>query len=675
MEAITAKADSDQKKSVLARDSDWVRSAMAVIGPDRLVVEVNEAFATFFGRSTELFAGQDILDLLGKLFDAGTSLSTLEDFLTDRQSFGRLSCRVSSVNGADSTGPVCVEMDKCRVGDSLVLYLNQVLPPPEEMKLRPLDYLDDSVEGRQQLVARVLELESSLLNIHQRWPGIIFTQRTNMTFRVISPKVQALTGFNPAELDKKPGAFWQFVHESDHAELKKNLSLARTQPQGVNSTFRIKNARTGRISYIMEHRVAVIRGGLLVSFHGVWMDITRQMIAEKRLMGSAWKETLAVLTMGLAHDFRNTMAGIASLSDSLISDLDPTDPNKEYLEDIRKNSLHANQLVQKILDLHQGKTGDACYDDLNRLGNDVGDLVKKITPRRIEFQLCLYDGQLPIWVDPVEFRQVVVNLALNAVDAIDKNGQLTIRTGIAYALDGSALVHGFIPPFPCAFLSVVDNGCGIPENQMAKIFEPFYTSKPMNKGTGLGLYNSRLFVERHNGAIAVESTPGKGTTFTLLLPLQQLDADVIDTLAGEESTQKPSVGRQTSSPVKSRATIMLAGKPGKNLEASSAFLRSKGFSVFEVLQKGQAVEWLENRTADFRIILVLIEDGCDEWLSYLDELASIDESIPLVLKLQNCDQDALRPSEIQLASWIISPETPGPDVLEKLNQILDGRHG
>lgn len=132
MEAITAKADSDQKKSVLARDSDWVRSAMAVIGPDRLVVEVNEAFATFFGRSTELFAGQDILDLLGKLFDAGTSLSTLEDFLTDRQSFGRLSCRVSSVNGADSTGPVCVEMDKCRVGDSLVLYLNQVLPPPRK---------------------------------------------------------------------------------------------------------------------------------------------------------------------------------------------------------------------------------------------------------------------------------------------------------------------------------------------------------------------------------------------------------------------------------------------------------------------------------------------------------------------------------------------------------------
>lgn len=654
-------------------ETDSSSAAMAVLGERNEVIEVNDGFASLFGSMTSSLIHSDGVGLIDKLIYS--DYSTIESFLEQRRTFEVWKTRIRAVEGSTQEAS-WVEIRKVHAGPHKVLNIQRILPPVSELRENPIGDHRGSNDDQQPLLLRLLELESNLKNIHERWPGIIFTQRINMTFREISPKIQMLTGFSPGELDKKPGAFWQLVHESDHEEIKKNLALVGQSPQGVNSTFRIKNRKTGKISYIMEHRIAVNRGGLLVSFHGVWIDVTRQMIAEKRLMGSAWKETLAVLTMGLAHDFRNTMAGIASLSDTLIGDFSDGDPTKEYLEDIRKNSLHANQLVQKILDLHQGKTGEAQYENLNNIASDVGDLVKKITPRRIQFNITLSTKKLPVWIDPVEFRQVVVNLALNAVDAIEKNGELIIETGVHESSEYPSHLFGVQPTTPSCYFSVMDSGSGIPEAKISKIFEPFFTSKPMNKGSGLGLYNSKLFVERHNGGISVESEVGKGTKFTLFLPLQNLEsAETEESSIGNEEQITRLASDETEFISKPKPTILLAGNPGESLESASAFLRAQGFSIFEVVQKVQAMDLLEQRPADFRALLVLIEDGCDEWLSYLDELKMADEKIPIILKLQHCDQDTLRDSEIQMASWIISPETSRMEVLEKLSLYLEEKNG
>lgn len=666
-------------------EPEWLTSAMVVIDADERVVDADANFADFAGHSTESITGQPVVDLLAPFFVDDPTIGRFIEFLREKRTFSRWKGRIHTT-WSEPESEVWLEVSRSRVYPNNVLHFRQVLPPLEELKQKSMVDQDLTEPFQYHVLTRAMEMEATLQNIHQRWPGIIFTQRPTMTFRSISPKVQQLTGLSPQELDRKPGAFWQIVHESDHAELKNNLAQARANPHGVNSTFRVRNIKTGKISYVMEHRVAVNRGGLLTSFHGVWIDVTRQIIAEKRLMGSAWKETLAVITMGLAHDFRNTMAGIASLSDTLIADLDPADPNKEYLDDIRKNSLHANQLVQRILDLHQGKTGEAHYADLNELTLDVGDLVRKITPRRIEFRIRLSEGTLPVWIDPVEFRQVVVNLVLNAVDAIERNGILTLRTGLMGNEPLPEHLFGYQPRQPSAFIVIEDTGCGISENHLTKIFEPFYTSKPMNKGSGLGLYNTRLFAERHQGAIGVQSTPGKGTAFTLFIPLQNMEEDCDDLLTGhaedflldipgvQDKGGKTQIhSSQSSAPTQSQSSqtgILVAGCHGRHLELTSSFLRSQGFGVCEVFQKSQALEQLENQPVRYGLLLVLIEDSCDEWLSYLDELVMVAGSIPLVLKLQNCDLDSLSDTEIQLASWIISPETPGPEVLEKLTALL-----
>ena len=277
--------------------------------------------------------------------------------------------------------------------------------------------------------------------------------------------------------------------------------------------------QTGRIAYVLEHRQAnVSRGGLLLGYEGVWLDVTRQTIAEKRLTSAAWKETLSVLTMGLAHDFGNVMAGIHALSESFLEQVGPGHEFNDGLTLIRTNAQQASHLVHRIINLHQGKTGDRNYYNLNEVATEVAELIRKVIPRRMQLALELATEALPVYLDAVELRQVVMNLVLNAVDAMPQNGRLVLRT--AGFVELPTLVHcqGSPPRPPAASLTLQDTGCGIEPRHLASIFDPFFTTKPANKGSGLGLYNARLFAEKHRGAITVDSTEGVGSSFHIWLP-------------------------------------------------------------------------------------------------------------------------------------------------------------
>jgi signal transduction histidine kinase len=269
----------------------------------------------------------------------------------------------------------------------------------------------------------------------------------------------------------------------------------------------------------MEHRQPhVSRGGLLLGYEGVWLDVTRQTIAERRLSSAAWKETLSVLTMGLAHDFGNVMAGIHALSESFLDQVGDGHEFNEGLTLIKKNAQQASQLVHRIINLHQGRTGESNYHNLNEITTDLADLVRKIIPRRMELAVELAAEALPVYVDAVELRQVVINLVLNAIDAMPPAGRLVLRTSGFVTLPPLESFQGALPRVPAACLSVQDNGCGIKPRHLASIFDAFFTTKPVNKGSGLGLYNARLFIDKHRGAITVDTKEGEGSSFHLWLP-------------------------------------------------------------------------------------------------------------------------------------------------------------
>ena len=255
---------------------------------------------------------------------------------------------------------------------------------------------------------------------------------------------------------------------------------------------------------------------LLLGYEVVWLDVTRQTIAEKRLSTAAWKETLAVLTLGMAHDFTNIIAGIHSLSESFLARMDGRHPFHEGLSLVKKNSLQASQLVKRMVNLHLGQTGERNYHNLNDIVGDLVELVTKILPRRIQLAADLSLLQLPAYLDVVEFRQVVINLLLNAADAMPRGGRLTLRTSRHEELPALENMKGMAPRLPCICLAIEDTGCGIKPRHLASIFDPFFTTKA--KGSGLGLYNARLAIEKLQGAISVVSKEGAGASFQIWLP-------------------------------------------------------------------------------------------------------------------------------------------------------------
>jgi two-component system cell cycle sensor histidine kinase/response regulator CckA len=263
------------------------------------------------------------------------------------------------------------------------------------------------------------------------------------------------------------------------------------------------------------------------------------------------------------------MAGIHALSETIV---DQAGGNEEFSEGvalIKQNARQASQLVHRIINLHQGKTGESNYHNLNEITADLADLVRKVIPRRMELVVELAAEALPVYLDVVEFRQVVINLVLNAIDAMPQKGRLVLRTsgftmGSVNGIKQSApsvtsasqcsipltdpiVMVGALPHQPVARLSVEDNGCGIKPLHLSNVFEPFFTTKPMNKASGLGLYNARLFIDKHRGAITVESKEGIGSTFHLWLP----QADFTEAAAESSSTPKddgpasPPVGGNT----------------------------------------------------------------------------------------------------------------------------------
>ena len=551
----------------------------------------------------------------------------------------------------------CFHLEIARRGDLCFVRLNSGLPPLEELASGGWGKHLLQPPAQAQLFARMVRAESHLNKLMHRWPGVIFSQRADMSYHFISSQVENLTGVPVAEWQRLPERFWQVVHEADVAVVEQQLKRIQQTGKGIICTYRIRHRQTGRVYYILEHREAVrSESGLVVSYEGVWLDVTRQAIAERRLTSAAGKETLAVLTTGLAHDFSNIMAGIHALSESFQAQLTEDDPRQEGIQLIKQSSRQASQLVQRILSLHSGKTGEPAYHNLNELVKDLLELICKIIPRRIKIEAELFPESLPVYLDAVEFRQVLINLIINAVDAMPHSGSLRIITSRPEAFPLLENIQGTLPPLPCVSLSLQDSGTGIPARQIPRIFDPFFTTKALNKGSGLGLYNARVFVENSRGAISVDSTQKVGTTFRLWLP--HSDFSEMD---------HPSVRADDQ-----RITLLLLGPEGATTDGTTRFLREQGYYVAPATSNEAAFEYLRSPDYSFAGIILLATLGMPAGEPILREITQLPTPLKTILYILGCDEDELDPGLLGNVDLVIPPDLPRDEALAKIRKLVTG---
>jgi two-component system cell cycle sensor histidine kinase/response regulator CckA len=299
----------------------------------------------------------------------------------------------------------------------------------------------------------------------------------------------------------------EFIHR-----LKNNKKLKNFESRMLKTD--------GTPIHIMENAAGVFNArGELEMIRGYLSDITEVKKMESQLRQAQKMEAIGTLVGGISHDFNNLIQAISGYTELLKMDKDPAHPDYEHIRALGRVSQRAGDLVRQLLIFSREAETKQKPVDVNKEIRQVKNLLEKTIPKMVSIQLKLKKDISLIYADPLQIEQVLLNLGVNAADAMPQGGTLTFQTDNIEFAPGTIDNNLDLSPGRYIRLSVQDTGVGMDNAVKEKIFEPFFTTKPIEKGTGLGLSSVYGIISKHNGAITCQSQKDKGTTFFIYVPV------------------------------------------------------------------------------------------------------------------------------------------------------------
>src|SRR5207249_12208023 len=387
--------------------------------------------------------------------------------------------------------------------------------------------------------------------------------------------------------------------------------------QAFQTSLMAKSGRTspapitrgdGTIAWLEFSATAVDIAGERVIFT-IGRDVTEQRMLEEQLRQAQKLEAIGQLAGGIAHDFNNVLTAILGFTELMLAGLAPNDPARADLVEIKKAGERAAGLTRQLLAFSRKQILQPKVLDINGLITGVEPMLRRLLFEHIDLVMSLKPDIGLIKIEPTQLEQILVNLAVNAADAMPRGGKLTIETANIALDENYQQNHLPVRPGDYVMLAVSDTGVGMDEATSRRIFEPFFTTKEVGKGTGLGLATVYGIVKQSGGYIWVYSEPGRGTTFKIYLP--QVTADV----------------------------------PGASEPSSAAGDVSRGWETVLLVEDDEAVRMLARVTLERSGYRVLEAGNPKEAVRTAREFA---EPIHLLL------------------SDVIMPESEGPPLFERL---------
>jgi two-component system, cell cycle sensor histidine kinase and response regulator CckA len=389
-----------------------------------------------------------------------------------------------------------------------------------------------------------------------------------------SPSYGRLLGYSEEELQQTSA--YEQIHPDDRALVAAAADEARKSGIGRRLEYRIRH-KDG-------HWLTLESTASLVRDHGkdeklviVNRDITERKQLEEQLYLSQKLEAIGRLSGGVAHDFNNLLGVIIGYSEALQKQMDADHPFREAVDEIQKAGKRAAALTQQLLAFSRKQVLEPKVIDLNIIVSDVEKMLHRLIGEDIELEIVLGESLGMVKADRGQIDQVILNLAVNARDAMPKGGKLVIETRNADLTAADVNRYRYVIPGPYVVLKVTDTGCGMDAELQSHIFEPFFTTKDKGKGTGLGLATVYGVIKQSGGYIWVESQVGKGTTFSVYLPRV-------------EEPHETDTKRDFSQPaVRRSVTILLVEDEDSLRKLTASTLRAAGHTVLEAGEAAQAL--------------------------------------------------------------------------------------
>jgi two-component system, cell cycle sensor histidine kinase and response regulator CckA len=394
-----------------------------------------------------------------------------------------------------------------------------VLATGEERRIQAASRLDPQPDGsivcdgilmdvteRHQAAAQLEESEQRYRSLFDHHPDAVFSLGPNGEFLSANAMCGVISGFPPGALIGRSFAPL-IVPEILDVVLERFRAAVGGTPQSYQAA--IINSRGHRVDIDVAN-IPILVGGKVVGVFGVAKDLTARNTLEAQLRQSQKMETVGQLAGGVAHDFNNILASISGFAELLRDDLEPGDPRRVDAEEIVKGTRRGAELTKQLLAFSRKQVLQPVTVDLNLVVEETATMLRPLLGAALHLVTLPAPTQAPVFADRTQLEQVLVNLALNARDAMPEGGTLTIEVGVRPA-------EGARPAL--ATIEVTDTGTGMAPDVESRAFEPFFTTKPMGQGTGLGLATVHGIVQQSGGTVQLRTAPGAGTTFAVSLPL------------------------------------------------------------------------------------------------------------------------------------------------------------
>ncbi len=396
-----------------------------------------------------------------------------------------------------------------------------------------------------------------------------------------SPAGERILGYEAGEIVGS-NAF-EYVHPEDRDETFRVFVDGLAAGQGVSrATYRFRSA-TGEWVHL-ESVASAMQADLLSGYVINSRDITERVRLQEQLRHSQKMDAMGRLAGGVAHDFNNLLMAIGGYTQMILADLTPNAPHFQELTQINLATEKAANLVRQLLLFSRRESGSARRINPNEVIAEMSRLIGRVIGEAISVETQLEEGLPTVEVDTGSFEQILMNLAVNARDAMDGEGRLTISTGVTEVAGEQARDGAPVAPGAYVRITMRDTGCGMDADTAERIFEPFFTTKPAGAGTGLGLSTVYGVIQQCGGFVDVETAPGGGTAFHICFPAGERPAAPAETPPAAKEKERVHI------PMGQGETLLLVEDDDQLRKLVSAALDNMGYSVLAAGKPSEAVD-------------------------------------------------------------------------------------